>query len=65
MAIKMHVCPECGAKVDEPCRTPKGRKKLTMHDTRPFSVTLPATPPIWESPNWQGVKPGDPLFRKK
>lgn len=31
-------CPTCGAKEGKPCRTPKGRKKETAHDTRPFVV---------------------------
>lgn len=34
----LHECPTCGASVDEPCRTPKGRKKDNVHDTRPFSL---------------------------
>jgi hypothetical protein len=34
-----HECPTCGAPAREPCRTPKGRKKLNVHDTRPFSIT--------------------------
>jgi hypothetical protein len=38
MSFIFHECPTCGAKENEPCRTPKGRKKPTVHDTRPFSV---------------------------
>ena len=38
--IILHVCPTCGAKEDQPCRTPKGRIKPTVHDTRPFSVAF-------------------------
>ena len=38
MILILHQCPTCGAKQDEPCRTPKGRKKENIHDTRPFSL---------------------------
>ncbi len=38
-----HICPTCGAKEGEPCRTPKGRKKEDIHDTRPFSVDFDFT----------------------
>ena len=31
-------CPTCNAKAGEPCRTPKGRLKETVHDTRPFCL---------------------------
>jgi hypothetical protein len=34
----LHACPTCGAKQDEPCQTPKGRKKETVHETRRFSI---------------------------
>jgi hypothetical protein len=34
-------CPECGALEDEPCKTPQGRPKLTMHVARPFGRKLP------------------------
>jgi hypothetical protein len=34
--LKLLSCPTCGAKTNEPCRTPKGRKKENVHDTRPF-----------------------------
>ena len=36
--VVLHECPTCGAKEDESCRTPKGRKKNNVHDTRPFSL---------------------------
>jgi hypothetical protein len=36
--LTLHTCPTCGAKTNEPCRTPKGRKKDVPHDTRPFSI---------------------------
>jgi len=41
--VTYHRCPTCGAKDTEkydvePCRTPKGRKKETVHDNRPFSL---------------------------
>lgn len=47
MQIKFHICPTCGAAVDQPCRTSSGRKKKycgrdVVHDTRPFSII--ATP---------------------
>lgn len=35
-----HPCPSCGAAENEPCRTPKGRDKDTIHDTRPFSIKI-------------------------
>jgi len=42
MKLVLHECPVCGAGVDQPCRTPKGRKKgrkkESVHDTRPFSL---------------------------
>jgi hypothetical protein len=31
-------CPTCGAGKDEPCKTPKGKKKDNIHDTRPFAL---------------------------
>lgn len=34
----LHKCPTCGVKENEPCRTPKGRKKSNVHDTRPFGI---------------------------
>ena len=40
MIEKQHECPTCGAKEGKPCRTPKGRKKDTAHNTRPFSVRV-------------------------
>lgn len=36
--LVLYDCPKCGAKTDEPCRTPKGRKSTTVHDTRPFGL---------------------------
>lgn len=33
-------CPTCGAKENQPCRTPKGRKKINLHNNRPFGVML-------------------------
>lgn len=36
--VVLYRCPTCGAKQDEPCRTPKGRKKNNVHDTRPFGI---------------------------
>jgi hypothetical protein len=37
--LKVLDCPTCGAKTNEPCRTPKGRKKKdSIHDTRPFAI---------------------------
>ena len=33
-------CPTCGAEQGKPCRTPKGRRKLTPHDTRRFNIIL-------------------------
>jgi hypothetical protein len=39
MKLTLHPCPTCGAKTDQPCRTPKGRKKKNVHDTRPFSIS--------------------------
>jgi hypothetical protein len=44
MAITFHKCPTCGSEENEPCRTPKGRKKETVHDTRPFSVSFDDPP---------------------
>ena len=41
--IIFHICPTCGAQPGEPCRTPKGRKKETVHDTRPFSLEFDDT----------------------
>ncbi len=38
MKLILHECPDCKAKEGEPCRTPKGRKKKDIHDTRPFSI---------------------------
>lgn len=38
MTIKFLECPTCGAKENDPCRTPKGRKKDSVHDTRPFYI---------------------------
>lgn len=38
MSVTYCECPTCKAKEDEPCRTPKGRKKNVVHDTRPFSL---------------------------
>lgn len=32
-------CPACGAEPKEPCKTPKGRKKNTSCNTRPFCIT--------------------------
>ena len=34
-----HKCPTCGVEEGAPCRTPKGRKKDNIHDTRPFSLS--------------------------
>lgn len=39
MILVLHKCPTCGADTDQPCRTPKGRRKPNVHDTRPFSLT--------------------------
>ncbi len=39
MKLVLYVCPTCGAAIDAPCRTPKGKKKETVHDTRPFGLT--------------------------
>jgi hypothetical protein len=37
--LRFMECPTCGAKEDEHCRTPKGRKKKTSaHPTRPFRI---------------------------
>jgi hypothetical protein len=44
MKLVMHKCPTCGAAEGGSCRTPKGRKKANMHDTRPFSIVLNPTP---------------------
>ena len=33
------LCPTCQAKPGEQCRTPKGRLKPGVHDTRPFSIS--------------------------
>ena len=43
MAFIFHACPTCNAKQDQPCLTPKGKKRATAHDTRPFSVTSELT----------------------
>lgn len=37
----LHRCPTCGATEQAPCRTRAGRRKANVHDTRPFSLTLP------------------------
>ncbi len=34
-------CPTCGVAAGLACRTPKGRKKTTCHDTRPFFIPSP------------------------
>lgn len=47
-AITLHACPSCGAPEGQPCRTPRGRIRRDVHDTRPFSLTtetLTETPP--------------------
>jgi hypothetical protein len=31
-------CPSCGAEAGFVCRTPKGSKKKSCHDTRPFFI---------------------------
>ena len=36
----LHECPTCKAKENEPCKTPKGKKKKTVHDIRPFSINF-------------------------
>lgn len=33
-----HKCPTCSVEEDMPCRTIKGRKRETVHDTRKFSI---------------------------
>ncbi len=38
--VILHQCPTCGAKENEPCRTPKGRRKNNTHDTRPFGLII-------------------------
>lgn len=38
LKLTLGKCPTCGADIDQPCRTPKGRKKKNVHDTRPFSL---------------------------
>lgn len=38
MLLILHKCPECQAAEGEDCRSPKGRKRKNMHDTRPFSL---------------------------
>lgn len=39
MGITLLKCPTCGAEKDQPCRTNSGRKKTSIHDTRPFALT--------------------------
>jgi hypothetical protein len=35
----LYPCPTCGVGMDEPCVTPKGRrKKKNVHDTRPSGI---------------------------
>lgn len=31
-------CPTCGAAAGQPCRSPSGRKRENIHDTRPFTL---------------------------
>lgn len=38
--LTLYECPTCGAKEGKPCRTPKGRKKPNVHDTRPFGISF-------------------------
>ena len=40
MNLKLFKCPTCKAKNDEPCKTPKGKIKNTVHDTRPFGLEI-------------------------
>lgn len=49
MSIIGHLCPTCGAKEGEPCRTPTGRVKKNgathvIHETRPFSIVFDNNP---------------------
>lgn len=36
--VHLHRCPTCKALPNEPCKTPKGRKKQNVHETRPISL---------------------------
>lgn len=38
MSVFLHVCPTCKAAPNKPCKTPKGRKKKNVHETRPISL---------------------------
>ena len=38
--LVLYKCPVCGADNNQPCRTPKGRKKKNIHDTRPFGIDI-------------------------
>lgn len=39
-----HECPTCKSPAGIPCRTPSGKRKEAVHDTRPFSLGLPEGP---------------------
>lgn len=40
MSLILYDCPTCGVKGNDPCRTPAGRRREAIHDTRPFGITF-------------------------
>lgn len=34
----LFACPICGSAPGRPCRAPSGRRRASMHDSRPFAI---------------------------
>lgn len=55
MGLVFGVCPTCNAQPNEPCRTPAGRKRASVHDTRPMFATVES--PVAEAQEFAKSRP--------